>query len=220
VPITRLTVIEAEPFADGAAAERWLAETERDRDALENAIARALAAANTALHAHALATHDPAIPQLARSTALAVRVGFGTGDDLANGRWTRAVEVPDRPERRRRTEALQPSERVAAMLGGRERAGPYETLLLRARADLDAERLREAALQLRIGAEAMLAEMHAEAGSDQAADLAALGDRRAAIEAIAMRALEGEPTAEQAGELEEALHLCERILRRRRILGE
>ena len=45
------------------------------------------------------------------------------------------------------------------MLGGRERVDVCETLLLRARADLDAGREREAALQLRVGLEALLAEL-------------------------------------------------------------
>ena len=45
------------------------------------------------------------------------------------------------------------------MLGGRERIDACETLLLRARADLDAGRDREAALQLRVGLEALLVEL-------------------------------------------------------------
>ena len=45
------------------------------------------------------------------------------------------------------------------MLGRRERIDPCETLVLRARADLDGDRLREAALQLRVGLEALLIEL-------------------------------------------------------------
>ena len=47
------------------------------------------------------------------------------------------------------------------MLGGRERVDACETLLLRARADLDGGREREAALQLRVGLEALLVELRA-----------------------------------------------------------
>ena len=48
---------------------------------------------------------------------------------------------------------------MAATLGRREARIACETLLLRARADLDGERTREAALQLRVGLEALLAEV-------------------------------------------------------------
>ena len=53
-----------------------------------------------------------------------------------------------------------------------------ELLLIRARADLDAGRTREAALQLRVGLEALLAEREALAAPDQDEDLAALDERR------------------------------------------
>ena len=46
-------------------------------------------------------------------------------------------------------EALRPTERVAGVLAGRESVAACELLLLRARADLDAGRAREAAMQLR-----------------------------------------------------------------------
>ena len=61
------------------------------------------------------------------------------------------------------------------MLGGRERLDACETLLLRARADLDAGRPREAALQLRVGLEALLVELRGaldDPGHDE--DMAAI----------------------------------------------
>jgi hypothetical protein len=219
VPVTRATVIDAEPHADGDAAERWLAALERDRDGLEDEVLRGLVTLNRALHAHAVAAHEAGVAQLARSAALAARVGYGTGDELADGRWTRAVEVPHRPERARRAEALRPAERLAAVLGGREEPDVCETMLLRARADLDAGREREAALQLRAGVEAMFAELGPDPGPDQSDDLATLGERRAEVERIAAGALAGAPSAGEAGELEATLLVAERILRRRRILG-
>jgi hypothetical protein len=219
VPITRLTVIPAEAFADLAAAERWLGEVERDGDALEKAVAGAVGTVNAALHAQAIATQDPGLSQVSRGTALALRVGFGSGEELADGRWSRALEIPPHRERRRRAEALRPAERVAAVLGGRERPDACETLILRARADLDADRGREAALQLRAGLAALLAEIADDPGPDQEDDLAALADRHGEVGRIAERALTGEPDADQLDEIAATLRIAERVLRRRRILG-
>ena len=52
-----------------------------------------------------------------------------------------------------------PDERFAALLGGREATLACEELVLRARADADAGRDREAALQARIALESLLSEM-------------------------------------------------------------
>ena len=219
VPISRLTVIPAAPFADEAAAERWLAAVERDPEALDGAVAEATATVNAALHAQAIAAQDPGRAQVSPSHALAVRVGFGSGESLAEGRWSRALEVPPSRERRRWGDALRPAERVAAVLGGRERPQACETLLLRARADLDAGRGREASLQLHAGLAALLAEVAPNPGPDQEDDLAALAERESEIGRIAERALTAEPDPDELAALEATLRIGERVLRRRRILG-
>lgn len=218
MPITRLTVVSADPL-DDAQAERWLAELAGNPEAIEDEVRRGLATANEALHAHAVGSQDSALPQIGRGTPLVVRVGYGRGERLADGRWTRAVEVPPPSHRARRAEALRPAERLASVIGGHDRPDACETLLLRARADLDAGRRREAALQLRVGLDALLAEVAPDGGPDQADDLAALSERRADVAAVADAALRSEPSDEQAREVEAALALCERVLRRRRILG-
>lgn len=209
-------MVPAEPLADP---ERWLDELSSDAEALEDEVMSGLATANRALHAHAVGTQDPALPQLGRSTPLAVRVGYGSGEDLADGRWEQAVEVPAATGRRRRAEALRPAERLAAVLGGRERLDACETLLLRARADIDAGRMREAALQLSVGLDALLAELGSDAGEEQADDLAALDERRSGAISLADRTLRGPLNDDAAAEVEATLEICERVLRRRRILG-
>ena len=60
-----------------------------------------------------------------------------------------------------------PDERFAALLGGREEPLLAEELVLRARADLNAGREREAALEARIALEALLAELGERAPVDQ-----------------------------------------------------
>ena len=219
VPVTRLTVISAEPLEGEDGAARWFDTLRGDSDALEREVEAGLATANRALHAHAVGTQDTALTQLGRSAPLVVRVGYGTGDGLADGRWSRAVEVPAPAHRARRAEALRPAERIASVLGGHEQPDACETLLLRARSDLDAGRSREAALELRSGLEALLAEIGPAAGPDQAEDLADIEERRKAVGAIAEAALRAEPGTAELDEVAEALRVCERVLRRRRILG-
>ncbi|HEX8076041.1 MAG TPA: hypothetical protein VF545_13785, partial [Thermoleophilaceae bacterium] len=105
--------------------------------------------------------------------ATAVRAGYGTGDEVADGRFTAACELPAASARssvRRRAESLSPDERLAAILSSREEVLACEELVLRARSDLDAARPREAALQARIALEALLAEVP-ELDGDRRAEL-------------------------------------------------
>jgi hypothetical protein len=178
---------------------------------------------NRALHAQAAAAADPGLAELAPERAVAARIGYGSGEQTAAGRFSAAREVDPQAagasRRRRRREDLRPQERVAAVLGGRERIDACETLLLRARADLDAGRDREAALQLRVGLEALLEELKG-ALTDPAheEDMGALRSRRQQVGEAANAALYGELTPERVEAITELLELCERILRRRRVL--
>ncbi|MGH2925717.1 MAG: hypothetical protein ACRDK1_07060 [Solirubrobacterales bacterium] len=217
VPLTRLTVIAPER-SERQSLEAELERLRRDADAAEERIVAAFAAANQLLRAHRIATQDPYGHEIGRRAPLVARTGFGTGDGLADGRWEEAIEVPPPIRRERRAQALRPQERLAAVLTGREPIDVCEPLLLRARADLDQARPREAALQLRVGLEALLAELPGRAGPDQEADLAALGDRRGATRSAAEAALRGDLAPDQAVELTETLRICERVLRRRQAL--
>jgi hypothetical protein len=217
VPLTRLTVIPAEA-SDGDAAALELERRAGDADAAEAAIAGALRMANGLLRAHRIATQDPYGHGIAREAALVARTGYGSGEGLAEGRWEEAFEVAPPARGRRRAETLRPQERLAAVLAGREAIDVCEPLLLRARADLDQGRTREAALQLRAGLDALLAELPGNAGPDQEDDLAELAARREAIHAAAEEALRGELPTARGEELEETQRICERVLRRRQAL--
>jgi hypothetical protein len=153
-----------------------------------------------------------------------IRIGFGSGEALADGAYSNAHQVDPGlgPVSRRlqRDEELRPQQRLAAVLGGREQLDACETLLLRARADLDAGRNREAGLQLRVGFEALLIELKGaldDAGHEE--DMATLDTRRAEIGELANTALQGDLDAAQIQTLRDTQALCERVLRRRRILG-
>ncbi len=152
-----MTVIRARPFEDEAQATEWLDRVRAERELWEPLAAEAAAIVNRALHAHRTATGDPYVADVDPARALALRFGFGTGEEVAEGRWRSAAELDLRPgsSRGRDDDALRPQERVAAVLGGRERVAPYEELILRARADLDAGRLGSAALGLHAALEAI-----------------------------------------------------------------
>jgi hypothetical protein len=187
-------------------------------------VATGVALLNDALHAQAVAAADPGASHLTAGRAVAVRVGYGSGEETAEGAFSKAREVDAGDgagsRRRRRQEELRPQERVAAVLRGRERIAACEPLLLRARADLDAGRRREAALQLRVGIEALLVELSDAVDDDgHSGDIEALEERRPGIDAAAERALKSDLGPEAETTIREALEIAERILRRRRVLA-
>jgi hypothetical protein len=223
LPLARATAIRAfDPFDGPEGAATWLARATASEEAIDEVVETGVALLNDALHAQAVAAADPGTPILDAERAAAVRVGYGSGDQIAEGTFTEARQVDlagGSSRRRRRQEELRPQERLAAVLRGRERFDVCEPLLLRARADLDAGRRREAALQLRIAVEALLAELpEALDDADHRDDIDALKERRPAIEAAAAQALKTEPSPEAGKTVRTSLELAERILRRRRVL--
>jgi 2-hydroxychromene-2-carboxylate isomerase len=222
--LTRATTIRAfAPFADAEEAAQWLDQASEAEDTVDVLVAEGLALLNRALYAQAVATADPSSQgELSAERAERVLLGFGSGEEVADSRFTEAREVDTQSRasrRRRREEELRPQERVGAVLRGRERFDACEVLLLRARADLNAGRQREAALQLRVGLEALLVELQgalADPGHDE--DMATLDERRSGMGDAANAALRGEITPAQRAQLQEILEICERVLRRRRVL--
>jgi hypothetical protein len=223
LPMARVTAVRAfQPFDDEEAAESWLEEALSAEERIEAVAEEGIGLLNRALHAQAAASADPRVRDLAAFAAVAVRIGYGSGEEVVAGRFAKAFEVDLRQtasRARQRADALRPQERVAAVLGGREQLDACETMLLRARADLDASRMREAALQLRVGLEALLAELPgalADPGHEE--DMAQLQARRGAAGEAANVALKGPLDADRERDVRELVEMCERVLRRRRIL--
>jgi hypothetical protein len=224
LPLTRVTAVRAfAPFASEEEAARWLDEATEAEDTADTLVADGAGLLNRALHAQAVAAADPFGHELRPERAVAVRVGYGSGEEIAESVFSAARDVDvwasGASRRRRREEDLRPQERVAGLLGGRERLEVCETLLLRARADLDAGREREGALQLRVGLEALLVELKgalADPGHEE--DMGTLSSRRSEAGEAANAALQGELDRVQAGQVRELLEICERVLRRRRVL--
>ena len=201
VPTSRATVVSAAPLSSPDA---WLADLDRDAE-----VASALAVVNRALRAHRAATADPYVAEVSRERALVVRIGHGSGDEVADGRFGEAIELPRLAGGRVKRSMEAPEERFAALLGGREEIHPAEELVLRARADLNAGRSAEAALQCRVAIEALLA----SGGSDE------LASHREVVAAAANAALSGTLAGQHAASLEDAVTAMERALRRRRLGG-
>jgi hypothetical protein len=210
VPTARATVIGLERLASDEEGARWLDALARDEGALATHAAVAARELNALLRAYRSAAADPYVRDVAPAGATAVRIGYGGGDELADGRFTAARELPPPSARsvtRKRAEALMPDERLAALLGRREELLACEELALRARADVDAGRPREAALQTRVALEAALAEL-------PAAD--ALGAARDDVARAANAALEGDPDPALQEAVSGAVGAIEAALRRSR----
>ncbi len=180
-PVTtgRATIIDvAAPFAAAEQAAAWL------MDAGEDDLAADLAILNRALHAFRLVTADPYLNAVGRHQALVARIGYGAGEQVAEGLWTDARELVAVAPRQRRTKVLHPQARLAAVLGGRARALACEELTLRARLDLDHGRAREAALQLLVALDAALAELATDPAASVLQDR--LTELRAQRDAVAL----------------------------------
>ena len=190
VPTGRATVIDVGEPLDDPRARAWLSA------AGESDLAEGLAVLNRALHAFRVATADPYVQPIRRGQTIAARVGFGAGDEVADGLWSAAKELTPPGGRRRRARVLAPQARLAAVLGARQPPLACEELALRARLDLDHQRPREAALQLLIALDAALAELGADPHAGELAErLDELRGQREPVGAAAQAALSG-PLAE------------------------
>jgi hypothetical protein len=215
VPTSRATVARGAPFSADDDAADWLAGLRADSEGMDAELDAAVAVLNRALHAHRVASADPYVTEVSPDRALVVRIGYGSGEEVADGRFGECVELPRTGRRRPRRSMEAPEERFAALLGGREDVLPAEELVLRARMDLNAGRLAEAALQARVAIEALLAAKVASAEAGPAG--ASFADHREAIAATANAALRGELPGDAAGVLEEAVAAMEQALKRRRL---
>jgi hypothetical protein len=218
VPVTtgRATVVEAaHPFASPEEAGAWLSAA--GEDDLEGGIA----VLGRVIHSFRLVTADPHIAPLGRHQALVARIGYGPGEQVADGQWTDAVELAPPQGRRSRAKVLTPQARLAAVLGGREQRLACEELILRARLDLDERRIREAALQLLVALDAAIAEISVDPVAERLGPrLEELRELRAAIGEAAQQALGGRLDADARDVVAHGINRVESILRARAVLNE
>jgi hypothetical protein len=174
-PVTRVT-ITGDRLDDPGAGSAWLKEMMGSGGGGADEVRTATRIVNRALSALRAAARDPLVQDIGATRALAVRLGHGTGDELADGRWTEARELV-RP-RRGRLDDVDPQSRVAAVLAGRDEVHPAETLMLRARLDIQQGRLAEARYELR-AARAALQELPGTRQKELMKELAAIEEKLA-----------------------------------------
>ena len=212
--VTRATLVDAETVEEPEARE-WLA------GAGAEVVAEAERLLNQAVRAHRAAAADPFVHEVSAEQALVIRAGYGAGFEVAEGSWSEAralsaVEAREGTRRARRTAALRPQERLAALLSGRDAVLACEEMALRSRADLDAGRPREAALQAHLAVEAAVAELQAfREHRDLRERVAELESHRAEAAAAANEALQGGLTEPSLAAVKVALERVEAALRAR-----
>ena len=213
VAITRVTVVRGSPFADDTSAREWLAAC-RDPETADREIAEALRLLNRAILAHRVSASDPYAADAARGQARRIRIGFGSGDELVEGRSREVHEVPAQATRRGRRRMLAPEEQVAQILSGRRPIWPSEELLLRVRLDLDQGRTSEAALQAQAAHGSLAAELAAQPGGGEAGS--AIARQGPLIGRLGAAGLERALDDAEMESLAEAVAQMERVVRRRR----
>jgi hypothetical protein len=213
VPVTRVTVVDARPLLEPGSA--WLARAAHEPAVVADAartLVRLVAASRIAA---ACPFPDPDL-----AAALTTRVGYGSGAQVAAGEWESAVTLPagGRSRGARRSAAAPEAERLAALLAGRDVALACEELTLRARADVDAGRWREAALQLEAALGAALTELSAwREQRDIAARLDELAGFVDPVARAAAAARAGTLEPAQTAALREGLARLEAALRARAV---
>lgn len=226
VATTRVTVIDPVPLSAEKQARAWLEELDRERDVEE-----AVTVVNRVVHMHRVASADPYVREVSCAQALAIRAGWGIGEQVADGRWLHSRELTRNGNGRRlgrtfgrrsrsdRSAALRPQERLAALLGGRTSALLCEELVLRARLDLSQGRSEHAALELDGALAVALPELRSEERPDLALRIAELEQLHEGVraQAQAVRERRGEDIDEEV--VAHALGRMEAALRARTATG-
>jgi hypothetical protein len=178
VATARASIIDPVSVSAKRQAQAWLAGIDTERETLT-----AVGVLNRVLYAHRIATADPHTHAVSPAQALVIRAGWGEGKQLADGYWQHARELPWvlSARAKRRAAVLRPDERLAELLAARGHELLCEELALRARLDLDAERLPHAIFELDGALAAALDELGGEHRPDLAPRIAELAALRAGV---------------------------------------
>jgi len=220
VPSTRVTVVDPVSLSAESQARAWLSGLDRRVD-----LEAAASTISSVLHAHRVASADPYVHEVSPEQAIAIRAGWGEGEQVASGRWLHARELSfdaaARGGRGRcsRSAALRPQERLAALLGAKSRSLVCEELALRARLDLDHDRPLHAAIELDGALTSAAAELRAEQREDLAVRIAELEKLGIGVAGQARAALAGDAGAIDEEALAHALGRLEAALRARTATG-
>jgi hypothetical protein len=150
VPLSIVTFIKGtQPLQERREAARRLDELRFSEEHQKRWVDDALQVLNLAIRAYRAGAPDPYALEVTRRDAREVRIGYGTTEQVQNGHWEEAVELPPPAQRRtKRIERLRPAEAVASVLSGHATVLGAEDLFARALIDLDNDRPRAAAFQV------------------------------------------------------------------------
>jgi HPt (histidine-containing phosphotransfer) domain-containing protein len=214
-----VTVIAASGFENEAAAKDWLERCRRNQVDRNELVDAAVLVVNRAIHGHRVAGLDPYVRDVSPAQAQALRIGYGTGDDVVDGHWRDAYDLhPETGADPTRRKMLAPQEELAGILSGKRPTYVSDDLALRARLDLEQGRPEQAAVQLRACLDALTAESTRDEHPIKGG-AAAVQKQAAATRALAAAALEGKLSEDRVAELRETVTQVERLLRRRRYGG-
>ena len=212
VPVTKVTVIDADPILDDATAADWLRGVSAVPDFAPPILERLVASFRAA-------SGDPFLADFDVTRAWRTRVGYGSGDQVAEGEWTDARDLdPPAESRHERRSKQRQTDRFVALLSARDVILACEEMTLRARLDLTLGRHREAALQLEAALTAACAELAGWRGQrDIAQRLAELETYLVAVAPAATAARQGTLDAAGLDTVSAALERLEAALRARAI---
>ncbi|HEX4107737.1 MAG TPA: hypothetical protein VHX88_06355 [Solirubrobacteraceae bacterium] len=203
-----------EPVSDGREAERILDETRGNHEAQREWVVAGMSALNRAIRAYRVGARDPYILEVTPRDPRKTRIGFGSTEEVADGRWRGAIELPPPAVSWfQRAQLLRPFQTLAEVLTWRQPILESEDLILRALLDLDTGRTRAAAQQVR-AALALLGPELAEhdAAPGRGVDLDSIPARLAAAESLAETALERPLEDSEVAQLEQLIRSVATLL--------
>jgi hypothetical protein len=219
VPLLLATFIRGtEPLRDAAEGATMLKRVSGSEELQQSIVADGLRVLNQAISAYRAGARDPYVTEVAQRDARHVRIGYGTREQVAEGRWQEAIVLPPELSKKpSREERLVPAEVTAGVLSGRATVLEGETVLLRAYADLDHRRDRAAALQVR----AAIHLLEVELAEREAIDVTRVDFEELASTADGLVARTSAPGGDQAAveELEGLIEILERGVERWRFAG-
>jgi hypothetical protein len=206
VPLSLVTFVKGtEPLTDERQAAAGLDAIRFSEPAQEELAEEGLAVLNLAIRGYRAGARDPYASEVTRRDARRVRIGYGNTEDVQDGVWRVAFELPPALQSRsKRIERLRPAEAVAAVLSGRAEVLEGEDLLLRALIDLDQGRTRAAAQQVAAALRLLPTELSASRGSEQL-NLSSLLGHTETAENLAGAATDGPLASAQIRELESVI---------------
>jgi hypothetical protein len=203
VPLSLVTFVKGtQPLADQREAAARLGGIRATEEEQQRWLREGLAVLNLAIRAYRAGAPDPYAVEVTRRDARRVRIGYGGTDEVRDGLWQEALELPPPlGSRPKRLERLRPSEAVAVVLSGQSEVLEAEDLLMRALIDLDQGRTRAAAHQAAAAMRLLPRELESHPPSD-ALNLQSVANLAQRMEELADAVAAGPLEGAQLQELE------------------